>query len=157
MGRCFAETEGVSWLEEPVSSDDLEGLREVRDQVPCDVAAGEYGYDDAYFARMVSAGAVDCLQIDVTRCGGYTSWLRVAALAAANGLEVSGHCAPNLHAPVAAAVPNLRHLEYFHDHERTDALLFDGCPVVVGGQLSPVPGALGHGMTLRDLEEWRVV
>ena len=78
MGCRFAEAAGVSWFEEPVSSDDLEGLREVRDQVPCDIAAGEYGYDEAYFARMVAAGAVDCLQIDVTRCGGYTSWLRVA-------------------------------------------------------------------------------
>jgi L-alanine-DL-glutamate epimerase-like enolase superfamily enzyme len=42
----------------------------LRDQVPCDVAAGEYGYDESYFARMLTAGTVDCLQIDVTRCGG---------------------------------------------------------------------------------------
>ena len=52
----------VTWFEEPVSSDDLDGLREVRDQVDPDVTAGEYGYDLAYFARMVDAQAVDCLQ-----------------------------------------------------------------------------------------------
>jgi L-alanine-DL-glutamate epimerase-like enolase superfamily enzyme len=114
---------GVTWFEEPVSSDDLDGLREVRDQVDPDVTAGEYGYDLPYFGRMVDAGAVDCLQVDVTRCGGITEWLRAAAVAAAKGLQVSGHCAPNLHAHVAAAVPNLRHLEYFHDHVRIETML----------------------------------
>ena len=92
-----------------------------------DVAAGEYGYTLGYFARMLEAGAVDCLQADVTRCGGYTVWLRTAALAEAHHVEISGHCAPNLHAPVAAAVPNLRHVEYFYDHHRIETMLFDGC------------------------------
>ncbi len=104
MGQRLAD-QGVTWFEEPVSSDDLTGLREVRDQTPPDVAAGEYGFDEPYFARMVAAEAVDCLQIDVTRCGGYTAWQRAAALAAANNLDVSAHCAPNLHSHVAAACP----------------------------------------------------
>ncbi|MGH3279151.1 MAG: enolase C-terminal domain-like protein [Trebonia sp.] len=72
----------VRWLEEPVSSDDLDGLREVRDAVQADVTAGEYGYDLTYFRRMCAAGAVDCLQADVSRCGGITEWLRAAAVAA---------------------------------------------------------------------------
>ena len=93
MGRRLFDHAGATWFEEPVSSDDLVGLKEVRDQVSLDVAAGEYGFDETYFARMVGADAVDCLQVDVTRCGGYTSWLRAAALAGAYGLEVSAHCA----------------------------------------------------------------
>ena len=133
-------THDVTWFEEPVSSDDLDGLREVRDQVDPDVTAGEYGYDLPYFARMVDAQAVDCLQVDVTRCGGITEWLRAAAVAAARGLQVSGHCAPNLHAHVAAAVPNLRHLEYFHDHARIESMLFDGALDPTGGVLRPDPG-----------------
>ena len=58
--------EGVTWLEEPVSSDDLAGLRLVRDRAPpgMDVAAGEYGYAPEYFRRMLEAGAVDVLQAD---------------------------------------------------------------------------------------------
>jgi L-alanine-DL-glutamate epimerase-like enolase superfamily enzyme len=139
----------VRSFEEPVSSDDLAGLREVRDSVASDVAAGEYGYDESYFARMVAAAAVDCLQIDVTRCGGYTSWLRVAAIAGAHNLDVSAHCAPSLHLPVAAAVPNLRHIEYFADHERVDKMLFDGVPAVVGGALLVDRAMPGHGMTLK--------
>jgi L-alanine-DL-glutamate epimerase-like enolase superfamily enzyme len=156
VGIECSDVFAVSWFEEPVSSDDLDGLREVRDQTRCDVAAGEYGYDEAYFARLVRAKAVDCVQVDVTRCGGYTSWLRVAAIAAANGLDVSAHCAPSLHAPVAAAVPNLRHVEYFHDHERVDALLFEGARVPHGGAMDLPAGDVGHGMAERQSEKFRV-
>jgi L-alanine-DL-glutamate epimerase-like enolase superfamily enzyme len=139
----------VRWFEEPVSSDDLEGLREVRDAVAPDVAAGEYGYDLTYFRRMCAAGAVDCLQADVSRCGGITEWLRVAAIAAAHHLEISGHCAPHLHAHAAVATPNLRHLEWFHDHVRIEQMFFDGALDPTGGALRPDPTAPGHGLCLR--------
>lgn len=148
----------VTWFEEPVSSDDLAGLREVRDQTSPDIAAGEYGYDLVYFARMVSAQAVDCLQVDVTRCGGISDWLRAAAVAAAHGLQVSGHCAPNLHAQVAATVPNLRHLEFFHDHVRIEEMLFDGALDPSGGVLRPDQGRPGLGLEFKsaDAEHFRV-
>ena len=139
----------VRWFEEPVSSDDLEGLRAVRGSVRPDVAAGEYGYDLAYFRRMCAAGAVDCLQADVTRCGGISEWLRIAAVAAAHHLEISGHCAPHLHAHVAAATPNLRHLEWFHDHVRIEQMFFDGTLDPAGGAIRPDPAAAGNGLTLR--------
>jgi len=157
MAAAMAES-GVTWFEEPVSSDDLDGLREVRDQTLPDTAAGEYGYDLVYFARMVAAGAVDCLQVDVTRCGGITDWLRAAAVAAAHNLAVSGHCAPNLHAHVAAAVPNLRHLEYFHDHVRIEGMLFDGVLDPQGGALRPDRTRPGLGLALKhaDAEPYRV-
>ncbi|WP_435211226.1 enolase C-terminal domain-like protein [Streptomyces sp. bgisy034] len=140
---------GVTWLEEPVSSDDLTGLREVRDAVTSDVAAGEYGYDLPYFARMATSGAVDCLQADVTRCGGVTVWLRAAALAEGLGLHISAHCAPHLHAHVAAAVPNTRHLEWFHDHVRIEDMLFHGTLDPQGGTVTPgASGEPGHGLAL---------
>lgn len=148
VGRQLAES-GVTWFEEPVSSDDLAGLRLVCESLDCDVAAGEYGYDLAYFGRMVAAGAVDCLQIDVTRCGGYSEWLRVAALAAAHGLEVSAHCAPSLHLPVALAAENLRHIEYFHDHVRIEEMVFDGVVRPVRGVLNGNGLAPGHGLTVK--------
>jgi L-alanine-DL-glutamate epimerase-like enolase superfamily enzyme len=141
----------VRWFEEPVSSADLAGLREVRDHVTADVAAGEYGYDLPYFARMVQAGAVDCLQADLSRCGGITEWQRVAAVAAANNLQISGHCAPSLHLDAAAATPNLRHLEWFHDHVRIETMLFDGVPAPrPGGVLRPDVSRPGHGLEFRD-------
>lgn len=139
----------VRWFEEPVSSDDLAGLRLVRSLVTADVAAGEYGSDVAYFTRMCRAEAVDCLQADATRCGGYTGWFAAAAVAAGHNLQVSAHCAPNLHLPAAAATPNLRHIEWFHDHQRIEAELFDGAADPTGGQARPNTGAPGHGLTLR--------
>ena len=157
LARQMADFD-VSWFEEPVSSDDLDGLHEVREQVAADVAAGEYGYELTYFARMVAAQAVDCLQVDVTRCGGFTTWLRVAALAAAHGLQVSAHCAPSLHVPVAAAVPNLRHIELFHDHVRVEHLLFEGTGEPAGGVLRPDPTRPGIGLDVKraDAERFRV-
>ena len=144
----FAELD-VRWFEEPVSSDDLRGLRLVRDAVLPDVTAGEYGYDLPYLTRMAASGAVDCLQADATRCGGITVWLRAAAVAEGLGLELSGHCAPHAHAHAAAAVPNLRHLEWFHDHVRIESLFFDGALDPEGGTVTPgANGAPGHGLTL---------
>ncbi|MFD9910004.1 enolase C-terminal domain-like protein [Streptomyces sp. NPDC059063] len=154
VGRVLAE-HGVGWFEEPVSSDDLRGLALVRDALVCDVAAGEYGYDLPYFARMVPA--VDCLQVDATRCGGLTEWLRAAALAQAHGLEVSAHGAPHAHAAAAACVPNLRHIEWFHDHVRIESMFFDGALDPTGGTVRPDSGT-GHGLALRthEAEEYRV-
>ncbi|OIK27918.1 enolase C-terminal domain-like protein [Streptomyces malaysiense] len=144
------EDHGVTWFEEPVSSDDLTGLALTRRAVTADVTAGEYGYTLPYFAAMLDAEAVDCLQADVTRCGGITVWLRAAALAEARGTQISGHCAPHLHAHAAAAVPNLRHLEWFHDHVRVEELMFEGTLDPAGGALHPgASGAPGLGLTLR--------
>jgi L-alanine-DL-glutamate epimerase-like enolase superfamily enzyme len=140
---------GVTWFEEPVSSRDPAGLAAVRGQVLPDVAAGEYVWSLADAATLVDAGAVDCLQLDVTRCGGITDFLRGAALAAAHNLQVSGHCAPSLHAQVGAAAPNLRHVEYFHDHQRIERMLFDGAVQACGGELIPDPSAPGLGLRLK--------
>jgi L-alanine-DL-glutamate epimerase-like enolase superfamily enzyme len=147
----------VRWFEEPVTSDDLDGLREIRNAVRADVTAGEYGYDLHYFRRMCDADAVDCLQADVSRCGGITEWLRVADVAASHGLQISGHGAPHLHATVATAVPNLRHLEWFHDHIRIESIFFDGTLDPAGGVVRPDPDAPGLGLTLRssDAERYR--
>jgi L-alanine-DL-glutamate epimerase-like enolase superfamily enzyme len=147
----------VHWFEEPVSSDDLDGLRAVSQSVIADVTAGEYGYDLPYFRRMCQAGAVDCLQADASRCGGITEWLRVAAVAASHGLDISAHCAPHLHLHAGLATPNLRHLEWFHDHARIELMAFDGTARPIDGLLRPDPDAPGHGLTLRacDIEKYR--
>ena len=148
---------GVVWFEEPVSSDNHVGLRRIRQSIDPDVAAGEYGDSLGYFAHLLAADTVDCAQVDVTRCGGYTEWLRIAALAAAYGLDVSGHCAPTLSAPVAMATPNMRHLEWFEDHVRVEGRFLDGFPDPGGGSITPEESP-GHGLALRenDLATYRV-
>jgi L-alanine-DL-glutamate epimerase-like enolase superfamily enzyme len=149
---------GVTWFEEPVSSADFEGLRLVREQGPAglDVAAGEYAYVLADFRNLI--GSVDCMQADVTRCGGITGLLQAAGLAGGHELDVSGHCAPQLSAHALCAVPNLRHLEYFHDHVRIESLLFDGVLEPENGVLTPDRSRPGHGLELRraDAERYAV-
>lgn len=137
---------GVTWFEEPVSSDDIVGLDTVRRAVRCAVAAGEY-ISDSYDAQRL-APVVDCLQLDATRCGGYTGFLAGAAVAAAHNLQVSAHCAPAVHAVVAAAIRNFRHVEYFSDHARIEPLLVAGCPRVAGGVVHLDASRRGHGMTI---------
>jgi L-alanine-DL-glutamate epimerase-like enolase superfamily enzyme len=149
---------GVVWFEEPVSSEDRAGLRLVRQSLDCDVTAGEYGSRIEDFAALCGAGAVDCLQVDASRCGGVTEWMRAAAVAAGHGTEVSAHCVPALHTHLGLATPNLRHLEWFHDHERFERRLFDGTSEPRNGRVRPDLGAPGLGLRLRaaDVEELRV-
>lgn len=150
----------VQWFEEPVSSDDLEGLRRVRKAAPCgmEVAAGEYGYTTDYFRCMLQAGAVDVQQADLSRCGGVTGFLQVAALCDAHHVDLSAHCAPSLHLHAACAAPRFRHQEWFHDHVRIEALLFDGAPVPKGGMVRPDLSRPGLGLEFKysDAERYRL-
>jgi L-alanine-DL-glutamate epimerase-like enolase superfamily enzyme len=150
---------GIDWLEEPVSSDDHDGLRRVRDGVPpgMQVAAGEYATDVFHFRRLLEADAVDALQADVTRCGGVTGVLRADALATARCLPLSAHCAPAISAHVFAACETAIHLEYFHDHARVEAMLFDGTLDPSDGRLVPDASRPGLGIELKraDAERFR--
>jgi L-alanine-DL-glutamate epimerase-like enolase superfamily enzyme len=153
----YARDWGVTWFEEPVSSADLKGLRLLRDRGPggLEIAAGEYGYVLADFRNLVDAGAVDCLQADVTRCGGITGLLNVSGLAAAHGIDLSGHCAPAASVHALCAVGRLRHLEWFHDHVRVEHLLFDGTPEPEEGVLRPDLSRPGLGLELKRADAAR--
>lgn len=156
MGQVLRELD-VRWFEEPVSADFPRRLAEVRRQTAIDVAAGEYVWRTGDAEALLEADAVDCLQLDVTRCGGYSGFLECSAMAAGRGLDVSVHCGPHLALPVALSVPNLRHIEFFIDHERVDEALFDGLPRVVDGALVSRADAPGHGIGIRaDAELLRV-
>lgn len=149
-GRFAAEA-AVSWFEEPISSDDLAGLRWVRDRAPAgmDIAAGEYAFTPEYVREMLGAGAVDVMQVDASRCMGITGFLRAAALCEAFQTDLSGHCAPALHLHAACAAPRLRHLEWFHDHVRIEAMLFDGAPTARDGAITPDLSRPGLGLEFK--------
>lgn len=150
---------GVVWLEEPVSSDDADGLRRVRDGAPpgMEIAAGEYASTEFDALALVRAEAVDVLQADVTRCGGITGLRHLDGLAKAHCMPLSGHCAPALSAHAFAACETTVHLEWFHDHVRAESLLFDGAPTPRDGRLLPDPDRPGLGLALRgaDAERFR--
>ena len=151
----------VTWFGEPVTSDDLHGLRRTRDRIPpgMEVTAGEYGYDLPYFRRMLAAGAVDVLQADATRCAGITGFLQVGALCEAFAVPLSAHTAPSLHVAPCCALANVRHIEYFHDHVRIEQMLFEGAPQPHDGCLRPDRTRLGLGLELKraDAAHFRVI
>jgi L-alanine-DL-glutamate epimerase-like enolase superfamily enzyme len=151
----FSREWGVTWYEEPVSSADFEGLRLLRDRAPAglDIAAGEYAYVPADFRNLL--GCVDCLQADVTRCGGITGFLRAGALAAAFDLDLSAHCAPAASVAACCAVPRFRHLEWFHDHVRLEPLLFDGVLEPENGALRLDRSRPGNGLELKRADAAR--
>jgi L-alanine-DL-glutamate epimerase-like enolase superfamily enzyme len=158
-GERFAEA-GVTWFEEPVSSDDVEGLRWVRDRMPAPmaVAAGEYGWGPDAFRVLLTSGAVDVLQADATRCTGVTGFLLASGLCEAFHVPLSAHCAPSLHLPLMASARPGIHMEWFHDHARIERLVFDGAPSPVDGWLTPDPSAPGLGISLKesDAQPYRV-
>ena len=159
LAHRFAE-QGVRWFEEPVSSDDLAGLRQVRERAPLgmDIAAGEYGYTAWYFRGMLDAEAVTVLQADCTRCGGMSGFLEAAALCWAANVPLSAHCGPSMHLHVCCAVPRAVHMEFFHDHARIERMFFEGFCEPVGGCMTPDLTRAGVGLELKreDVGRFRV-
>ncbi len=141
----------VRWFEEPVSSEDLAGLRLLRERipVPMEVAAGEYVYVVEDARAMLAANAVDVQQADATRCGGVSGFLAIGSMTATHQIDLSGHCAPSVHLHAACAVARLRHLEWFHDHVRIEHMLFDGAPVPREGAIEPDLSRSGLGIALK--------
>ena len=147
----FHEELGITYLEEPLTSEDLAGLRMLRDQGPpgLSIAAGEYSWNLFYSNGLIEGGCVDILQADVTRIGGITETLRVDGLAKARSLPFSAHCAPAISAHVCCAMETAKHIEYFHDHVQVENLLFDGTLEPAGGYLEPDRSRPGLGLELK--------
>lgn len=159
LAHCFAQ-QGVCWFEEPVSSDNLVGLDQVRRRAPLgmDIAAGEYGYTAWYFCRMIEAQAVTILQADCTRCGGISGFIDAASLCWAHNMPLSSHCGPSMHLHVCCAVPRAIHMEFFHDHARIERMFFEGFCEPREGQMTPELSRPGMGLELKtqDAERYRV-
>lgn len=150
----------VSWYEEPVAYNDLEGLHLCRDRAPAEmeISVGEYGYEPVDFVRILDAQAADVLQADGSRCQGITGFLIVDSLCEAHHMPLSTHCAPTLHVHPACAAKRVRHVEYFHDHSRIEQLLFDGVLIPVDGALRPDTTRPGLGIDFKhaDADRYRI-
>ncbi len=153
----YLREQGVTWFEEPVSSDDLDGLRLLRDAGPGDVqiSAGEYGYHTPYFQNMLEARAVDVLQADATRCSGISGFMEAAALCEGFQVPLSCHTAPAIHLHLACAANPVRHIEWFHDHVRLEHMLFEGAPEISNGVVRPDRDRSGLGLELKRKEAQR--
>jgi L-alanine-DL-glutamate epimerase-like enolase superfamily enzyme len=170
LAAAFSE-QNVRWFEEPVSSNNLPGLRFIREHTPLlsvfhigrndsdmDIAAGEYNYDLRQARVMLEAQAVDVLQADATRCG-ITGFLQMAELCEAFETPLSAHTAPALHAHLCCAARRARHVEYFFDHVRIEQMLFDGSTTKHdSGNLRPDLSQPGLGLEFKpkDAEKFKV-
>ena len=156
LAHTFAD-QNVIWFEEPVSSDNLTGLAEIRERAPrgMDIAAGEYGYTAWYFRTMINHRAITTLQADATRCCGISGFLDAASICWAANIPLSSHCGPSMHLHVCCAVPRAIHMEFFHDHARIERIFFDGFSEPRNGIMSPDLSRPGHGLEFKEQDAIR--
>jgi L-alanine-DL-glutamate epimerase-like enolase superfamily enzyme len=136
----------LTWVEEPLMPDDVDGHARLQAQSTTPIAAGESLFSSAEFARYLEADAMRYVQADVGRLGGITPWLAVARLAEARDLPMAPHFLHDLHVHLLCAVPNASVLEYL---PLLDALLER--PLAVDGDgLARPPLEPGTGVRFRS-------
>ena len=106
---------GIYWLEEPILADEISSLAKLADKTDIPIAVGENHYTKWEFKDLIAQGAVQIVQADVTKCGGITEFLKIAAMADAHGLPACPHHSVFTDVAAIAAVPNGLFHEYVHD------------------------------------------
>ena len=159
QAQRFADL-GVTWFEEPVSSDDRIGLHLLVERAPAvlRIAAGEYNYTLDDPRLLIEAQAVDVMQADVTRCGGITNFIKIGSLCEVHHYPYSAHTAPSIHASLCCSLPAAENVEYFHDHVRIEHIFFDGAITVKNSKLKPDLSREGLSLELKrsDAEKFKV-
>jgi L-alanine-DL-glutamate epimerase-like enolase superfamily enzyme len=105
------------FIEEPFSPDDTHSHAALARATRIPVATGEIGYGRWYHKELLDKGGAAILQTDAVVCGGITEWRRIAATAASYGVVMCPHWFHDVHAPLVAATPNARYVEFFHDDQ----------------------------------------
>lgn len=105
------------FVEEPFSPDDIDNHARLAVATRIPVVTGEIGYGRWYHKALLEAGAAAILQTDAAVCGGISEWRRIAATAASHGVQMCPHWFHDLHAPLVAATPNARYVEFFPDDQ----------------------------------------
>ena len=85
------DAHGVAWLEEPFPAHDYRSYREAKTFGRVPLAAGENHYTRFEFSRLIDEGIVTILQPDLSKTGGVTETMKIAAMASAHKLPVHPH------------------------------------------------------------------
>jgi mandelate racemase len=151
VGRAFGEL-GVTWFEEPIAAEDLDGCARVTAAIEVPVASGESLYTRQGFLPLVQRRAADVLMPDLMRSGGPTEFLQIAALGETHAMPVSSHAFQEISAHLMAACPNAGLVEVIPGW--SDGL-FDTPPIIAEGRvhLSERPG-LGFKLAERAVHEF---
>jgi L-alanine-DL-glutamate epimerase-like enolase superfamily enzyme len=111
------EPYGPYWIEEPFGPDDIDSHAKLAELTPVVVATGEIAYGRWYHKELLDKRGAEIIQTDACVCGGITEWKRIAATAASYGVTVCPHWFHDVHAPLVAATPNARYVEFFPDDQ----------------------------------------
>jgi L-alanine-DL-glutamate epimerase-like enolase superfamily enzyme len=103
----------LAWVEEPFLPDDLNSYAKLRQETSIPVSGGEHEYTRFGFEQIIEKQAMDILQPDLRRCGGFTEGRRIASLAAAAGLTVIPHAYGVTHIHFALSQQVVPMVEYF--------------------------------------------
>ena len=151
-GRALQDA-GATWLEDPLHHEDVAGLASLAAELDIPVTGGENLYTLSQFRNTLEARAVDVAILDLFRVGGITPWCKIAALAQAHRVQISGHVVPEVHLHLLASAPNGHVVEYM---PRSVGILQD-LPEPVDGMLTAWERP-GHGLSLdlKAFEKFRV-
>ncbi|MEW5975216.1 MAG: mandelate racemase/muconate lactonizing enzyme family protein [Acidobacteriota bacterium] len=154
--QAFSEYD-IFWLEEPLRPDDYEGYRRLAEATEVRIAAGEEESNRASFLDLMDKGKIDVVQVDLTRCGGFTEARKIASLAEDRGLPCVNHgfttyinVAAALH--FLASIPNSFILEYVAEEETTLRDLLTRQNFTAGEGYVNVPDEPGLGVELNEEE-----
>jgi L-alanine-DL-glutamate epimerase-like enolase superfamily enzyme len=136
------EDQDIFWFEEPVQPDDYDGFRRIFEATGMTLATGENEYTKHGFRDLIATGAISILQPDARYTGGVTEFLKIAAMADANGLDICPHGEQLAHLNLLAAIPNARMLEYYPKPKSRADIFLHTAPVNPDGTVTvpDVPG-----------------
>jgi L-alanine-DL-glutamate epimerase-like enolase superfamily enzyme len=143
MGHFFQHDMGVDWFEEPISCEDVEGHARLADKLEVPIALGETLFGRDEFQCYLERGAVDVVQPDVTRLGGLTPWLKVAALTDQHHRPLAPHLMPEVGVHLACGLNHVVTVEYMPWFFPA----FVKPPAIVNGRIVP-PDAPGLGLDI---------
>jgi mandelate racemase len=146
LHRCHAlDDQGLFWLEEPITYDNLAGYAQLARELHTPVQLGENFYGPRDLAQALAAGACDYVMPDLMRIGGVSGWLRAVAIAGAAGVEVSTHLYPEVAAHLMRVTETAHWLEW---QDWADAIVAE--PFVVDDGHVLVPNRPGNGLAWNE-------
>ena len=136
------ENLNIYWLEEPTIPEDILGYSRIQNEGNLPIAAGENFKSIYEFKNLINQGGVTFPEPDVSNCGGITTWMKIAALAEANNLEITSHGVHDLHVHLLASIPNSSYLE-IHGFGLDN---FIKNPLKIQNGIARAPNSYGHGI-----------